>query len=123
MNMDFGKLRYHIATRKKVKEGQIGEIVSTKSLRLTLIDMNDEDTLSAQGLSELRKKRIVRLTEEAQKQGMLLSYEDLNALLLSSVSTLKRDVSLLEKHGCVVHLKGRRKVLRGQKVAEGEKVR
>ncbi|MFA4827690.1 MAG: DUF1670 domain-containing protein [Thermodesulfovibrionales bacterium] len=106
--MDIGKLRYHIATRKKVKEGQIGGIVSIKSLMLTLVDMSDEDILSAQGLSELRKKRIVRLTEEAQKQGMLLSYEDLNALLLSSVSTLKRDVNSLERQGCFVHLKGRR---------------
>ena len=103
--MGIGKLRYHVATKKRAYSV---ERIACKTLMLTLIDMNDEDILSAQGLSELRKKRIVRLTEEAQKQGMLLSYEDLNALLLSSVSTLKRDVSLLEKHGCVVHLKGRR---------------
>lgn len=106
INMDFGKLRYHIAMKKKACSDQR---IACKALMLTLIDMSDEDVLSAQGLSELRKKRLVRLTEEAWKQGMLLSYEDLNALLLSSVSTLKRDVSILEKHGCVVHLKGRRK--------------
>lgn len=106
INMDFGKLRYHIAMKENACSV---ERIACKTLMLTLIDMSDEDILSSQGLSELRKKRIVRLTEEARKQGMLLSYEDLNALLLSSVSTLKRDISILEKHGCVVHLKGRRK--------------
>ena len=105
MNMDIGKLRYHIAIKPKA---EVKDVSSAKTLMLTLVGMNDEDILSSQGLSELRKKRIVRLTEEAQKQGMLLSYEDLNALLLSSVSTLKRDVNSLERQGCFVHLKGRR---------------
>jgi len=112
INMDFGKLRYYIAAKNKVKAKVEAEAkdFSAKTLMLTLIDMSDEDILRSQGLSELRKKRIVRLTEEARKQGMLLSYEDLNALLLSSVSTLKRDVNSLERQGCAVHLKGRRKV-------------
>ena len=96
--MDLGKLKYYIAARKQ----------EYRTLMLTLVDAADEDTLSSQGLSELRKKRIVRLTEEAQKQGMLLTYEDLNALLLSSVSTLKRDVSILEKSGYSVPLRRRR---------------
>ena len=98
--MDLGKLKYYIAARKQ----------EYRTLMLTLVDAADEDTLSSQGLSELRKKRIVRLTEEAQKQGMLLTYEDLNALLLSSVSTLKRDVSILEKSGYSVPLRRRRNV-------------
>ena len=105
MDMDFGKLRYHIAMKKNACSEQR---IACKALMLTLIDMSDEDILSAHGLSELRKKRLVRLTEEAWKQGMLLSYEDLNALLLSSVSTLKRDVNSLERQGCFVPLKGRR---------------
>ena len=96
--MDLGKLKYYIAARKQ----------EYKTLMLTLVDSCDEDILSSQGLSELRKKRIVRLTEEAQKQGMLLTYEDLNALLLSSVSTLKRDVNSLKREGYVVSLRRRR---------------
>ena len=96
--MDLGKLKYYIAARKQ----------EYRTLMLTLVDAADEDTLSSQGLSELRKKRIVRLTEEAQKQGMLLTYEDLNALLLSSVSTLKRDINSLKREGYVVSLRRRR---------------
>ncbi|MDD5435160.1 MAG: DUF1670 domain-containing protein [Nitrospira sp.] len=101
--MDFGKLKYHVV----IKSGNEGLVA--KTLRLTLIDSRDEAVLSSQGLSELRKKRIMRLTTEAQEQGLLLSYEDLNALLLSSVSTLKRDINILEKKGYSIPLKGRRK--------------
>lgn len=103
INMDFGKLKYHIVIRGRDK------IFTEKTLRLTLIDGQDEDVLSSEGLSELRKKRIIRLTEEAQRQGYLLSYGDLNALLLSSTSTLKRDISILEKEGHSIPLKGKRK--------------
>ncbi len=104
--MDFGKLKYHIAVKNKAYSGQR---VAYKTLSLTLVDSSDEDVLNSQGLSELRKKRIIRLTHEAREQGLLLSYGDLNTLLFSSVSTLKRDVSSLERQGCVVPLKGRRK--------------
>jgi len=112
MKMDFGKVKYHIAVRTKTKikaEGKVKDFTA-KSLRLTLIGRNDEYILSSGGLSELRKKRIMRLTREAHKQGVPLGYEDLNALLLSSVSTLKRDINILEKQGYVIPLKGRRKV-------------
>lgn len=101
--MDFGKLKYHVARNAMPQDNFM------KTLMLTFIDNNDEDVLSSQGLSELRKKRIVRLTSEAQSQGILLSYDDLNALLLSSVSTIKRDVSSLEKQGYSIPLKGRRR--------------
>lgn len=113
--MAFGRLKYHIAVKTKaevkakVKTKDLRPAEAGKTLRLTLIGMKDEDILRAYGLSELRKKRVLRLTHEAQRQGRLLSYEDLNALLLSSISTLKRDVSLLEKQGCAIHLKGRRR--------------
>lgn len=104
--MDLGKLKYYIAAKNKVKV-EAEDVSAAKTLMLTLIDMSDEDILSSQGLSELRKKRIIRLTGEARKQGMLLSYEDLNALLLSSVSTLKRDVNSLKREGYVVPLRRR----------------
>ncbi|MBI4689367.1 MAG: DUF1670 domain-containing protein [Nitrospirae bacterium] len=101
--MDFGNLKYHVTVRAMVKDYNV------KPLMLTLIDVDDEDILTSQGISELRKKRIIRLTHEAYKQGMPLGYEDLNALLLSSISTLKRDVNILERHGYSIPLKGRRK--------------
>lgn len=119
INMALGRLKYHIAVKTKAKNEadnkkvfRVQHLLKTeagKTLRLTLVGRKDEDILSAQGLSGLRKKRIVRLTREAQKQGMPLSYEDLSALLLSSISTLKRDINILERHGYVIPLKGRRR--------------
>ncbi|MCX7793698.1 MAG: DUF1670 domain-containing protein [Thermodesulfovibrionales bacterium] len=95
--MDFGKIEYF------VKNGSFSRIL------LTLIGQSDEDVLKKEGLRKLRLRRILRLTHEAKEQGLLLSYEDLSALLLCSVSTLKRDIAYLERQGKEVPLKGRRK--------------
>lgn len=75
------------------------------SLQLTVCA---EDDFKYTSLSEVRRKRIIRLLSEAKEQGHLLSYKDLNLILLSSVSTLKRDISILEKNGYSVPLRGRR---------------
>jgi hypothetical protein len=40
---------------------------------------------------------------------VLLGYEDLSLLLLTSLATLKRDISCLEAKGLEVLLRGRRK--------------
>lgn len=60
--------------------------------------------MSAQGLAALRRERMMRLCQEAQAQGALLGYEDLVQLLLSSLSTLKRDLRLLRNQGQSVPL-------------------
>ncbi len=98
--MEFGRIEYF------KKNG------SNKRIILTLIGQSDEDVLKREGLKGLRLRRIIRLTHEAKEQGVLLSYEDLSALLLTSVSTLKRDIAYLERHGKQIPLKGRRKRLR-----------
>ncbi|MFA4827689.1 MAG: DUF1670 domain-containing protein [Thermodesulfovibrionales bacterium] len=72
------------------------------SLQLTVCD---EDDLNHVSLSELRRKRIIRLLKEAKEQGYLLSYKDLNLILLSSLATLKRDISYLRKQGIEVFIK------------------
>lgn len=95
--MEFGRIEYF------KKNG------SNKRIILTLIGQSDEDVLKREGLKGLRLRRIIRLTHEAQDQGVLLSYEDLSALLLTSISTLKRDVAYLERQGKKIPLKGRRK--------------
>ncbi len=98
--MEFGKLEYFVNGR-----GNGG----TNRIRLTLVGQGDEDILRVEGIAGLRRRRIVRLTEEANKQGVLLGYEDLAGLLLVSMATLKRDVSSLESEGYKVLLRGRRK--------------
>jgi hypothetical protein len=97
--MDFGKIAYTLTD---------GNGDGPRTLRLTLIGQGDEDTLGKEGLAGLRRKRIVRLTNEARLQGALLSYEDLSVLLFTSLATLKRDVKQLDSEGDPVPLKGRR---------------
>ncbi|KAF0146387.1 MAG: hypothetical protein FD156_55 [Nitrospirae bacterium] len=72
------------------------------SLELTVCD---EDDLKYTSLSELRRKRIMRLLREAKEQGCLLGYKDLNLILLSSLATLKRDISYLKKQGIEIFIK------------------
>jgi len=72
------------------------------SLRLTVC--NEED-LRHGSLSEVRRKRIMRLLQEAKEQGCLLSYNDLKLILLSSIATLKRDISYLKNQGVEVLIK------------------
>lgn len=73
-----------------------------KRVLLSLVSEDDGDTLAKQGLSSLRQARILRLCREAYEQGALLAYEDLTQLLLTSPSTLKRDLRLLKKEGLSV---------------------
>lgn len=101
--MDFGKVEYIAATSGN------GSYKPRKALRLTLVGQGDEETLRHEGLAALRRKRIIRLTQEAMEQGVMFTYEDLSGLLLTSLATLKRDVHCLEKQGETVILKGRRK--------------
>ena len=63
-----------------------------KSLNLTYCCQHDLDVLHKSGLAALRKQRALRLMEEAMRQGTRLSYRDLSLILLTSRSTLKRDM-------------------------------
>ncbi|MDA8104003.1 MAG: DUF1670 domain-containing protein [Nitrospiraceae bacterium] len=63
-----------------------------KSLKLTYCCDNDIEVLNRSGLAELRRHRMLRLMEEAEKQGARLTYRDLSLILLTSRSTLKRDM-------------------------------
>ena len=100
--MEFGKIEYKCAVLNNGSR-------SVRKLKLTLIGLEDKDLFLKKGVRALRLNRIMRLTREAEQQGCLLSYEDLSALLLTSLATLKRDVSFLDKCGYFVNLKGRRK--------------
>lgn len=99
--MDFGKVRYAFLEHPNGN--------GLKRLHLTLIGQGDAEALKEQGIAGLRRKRILRLASEAQRQGCLLGYEDLSSLLLTSLATLKRDVNSLEKSGHSIPLRGRRK--------------
>jgi len=65
-----------------------------RSLKLTVCCEKDAAILNSGGLAELRRQRMMRLIDEARNQGARLSYRDLALILLTSKSTLKRDVKL-----------------------------
>lgn len=100
--MNFGKVEYILFEARNPDGGE------ARKLRLTLVGQGDEVALREGGLAGLRRRRIVRLTHEAHRQGSLLSYEDLSGLLLTSLATLKRDVRHLETQGDFVLIKGRK---------------
>jgi len=110
--MEFGKIEYICVTQKQGRQ-------TVTPLNLTLIGHADEDVFVKKGVRELRHVRIVRLTQEAETQGCLLGYDDLSALLLTSVATLKRDICYLESHNRTVHLRGRRKKRSAKETASG----
>ena len=97
--MELGKLEYYVNGRSN-GDGKV---------KLTLVGQCDEEVLREEGIAGLRRRRILRLAEEARQQGVLLSYEDLADLLLVSMATLKRDVVSIERNGFNVSLKGRRR--------------
>lgn len=73
-----------------------------RELRLTIC--HEEDSKNG-SLSDIRRGRIIRLLREAKEQGYLLSYRDLNLILLSSPATLKRDINYLKKQGREIFIK------------------
>ena len=73
-----------------------------KRVLLNIIAEEDDEILVDQGLASLRQARILRLCRQAHEQGALLAYEDLTNLLLTSLSTIKRDLRLLRKQGLSV---------------------
>lgn len=84
------------------------------SVQLTLFSEEDQGNWSnpragAKGKSiDLRRRRLIRLTEEAYDQGGLLSQEDLAQLLMTDTRTLRRDIRELRKaeHPVVVRTRG-----------------
>lgn len=77
--------------------------------RLTLLgaddfkDLNNEDSGR---LVAVRRRRMLRLCDQALDQGGVLSQEDLSVLLMSDVKTVRRDIAALKKTGIVVPTRG-----------------
>lgn len=92
--------------RRFMKGRLIYKVEDGHSLReLMLTVCHEEDFIKYSNLSEVRRRRIIRLLHEAKEQGCLLSYKDLHLILLSSLATLKRDISYLRKHGVEIFIK------------------
>ena len=99
-----GQLTY-LAVSKASPAGQKLTECPRVAVQLTLHSPDDLSALGT-GVAALRQQRLLRLTEEAEAQGGLLSHEDLACLLCSSLATIKRDVHELRKQDLRVPTRG-----------------
>jgi len=80
---------------------------------LSLFDAQDDrDLVSCEHKDrsiEIRRRRLVRIADEAREQGGLLSQEDVAQLLMSDVRTIRRDVAALKREGIIVATRGQQK--------------
>ena len=99
-----GQLTY-LAVSQECPAGQKLSECQRVAVKLTLHSPDDLLALST-GVAKLRQQRLLRLTEEVEAQGGLLSHEDLACLLCSSLATIKRDVHALRKQDLRVPTRG-----------------
>lgn len=80
---------------------------------LTIFDERDKGDFSAENNKdrsiELRRRRLVRISEEAKEQGGYLTQEDLSELLMCDIRTIRRDVKNLKTIGIVLPTRGQQK--------------
>ena len=77
---------------------------------LTHIDIEaDSEVLHRHGAQAKRHTQILRMTDEARKQGALLTQEDLAMLLDCDVRTIRRDIKALKEQRYVVATRGQQK--------------
>jgi biotin operon repressor len=89
------------------RAGKTIEKMEKKKIRLTIDNgIEDIEIQKEYGRIELRRKKIIRLTEEALEQQTVLSQEDLLKILQVSIRTIKRDISAIRKEGIEVISRG-----------------
>lgn len=74
-----------------------------KSIKLTFLEELDRIQM---GTGDQRRRRLLRILEEARSQNARLSYADLAMIMLVSKATIKRDVSRLRMRGIDVPVGG-----------------
>ena len=85
---------------------------SMTTVLLTLVDAEDRRGLPSKGKQAAlhrRRRKLMRITEEAREQGGLLTQEDLASVLDTDVRTIRRDVQALRDDGIVVATRGQQK--------------
>lgn len=80
--------------------------LSLVSVTLTISEPGDAAILKSQGISGLRKHKLLRFATEAYDQGGLLIQEDLALLLTTSTRTIQRDMREMREQGIDVPTRG-----------------
>ena len=107
-----GQVRYQCISNtegpgKPLKDCQMVTVV------LTLFDKTDKGDFSCNltrtRATELRRRRLVRIAEEAKEQRGFVTQEDLAELLMCDVRTIRRDTLELKNLGIVIPTRGQQK--------------
>ena len=89
------------------RAGKTIEKMEKKRIRLTTDNgIEDLEIRQEYGRIELRRKKIIRITEEALEQRAVLSQEDISKVLQISIRTVKRDIAYIRKEGIEVITRG-----------------
>lgn len=85
----------------------------TVPVTLTLFDDRDKGDFSSINNKdrslELRRRRLVRISEEAKEQYGYLTQEDLSELLMCDTRTIRRDIATLKQIGIILPTRGQQK--------------
>ena len=103
-----GQLKYS-CVKASEPAGKPLEKCEMVTVRLTLFDREDRMELphdAKRRSTDMRRRRLLRICDEAREQGGLLSQEDLGELLFCDVRTVRRDIAELKKEGVVVPTRG-----------------
>jgi hypothetical protein len=104
--LDLGQIKLLVAAGHE-PPGKSLEECQKVTVLLTLDAPEDWTLRAREGVTALRRSRILRLTSEALDQGGLLSYEDLAYRLLNcGLRTIVRDVGALRRRGLEVPSRG-----------------
>ncbi len=103
-----GQLKYS-CVKSSEPAGKPLEQCGMVTVRLTLFDREDRRELPPDACgrcTDMRRRRLLRICDEAREQGGLLSQEDLGELLMCDTRTVRRDIAELKKEGVVVPTRG-----------------
>lgn len=103
-----GQLKYS-CVKMSEPAGKPLEQCGMVTVRLTLFDAEDRRELPAEACQrsrDMRRRRLLRICDEARDQGGLLSQEDLGEILMCDARTVRRDIADLRKSGIVVPTRG-----------------
>jgi hypothetical protein len=105
--LELGRIRMLVVAAHEPAGKALDECQKTSVLLTLDAGKADFEVRANQGVTGLRRTRILRLCCEAREQGGLLSYEDLAYRLLNcGVRTIVRDVERLRREGLIVPTRG-----------------
>jgi hypothetical protein len=108
---NYGNLRgdsqviYHAVSAQE-PPGKSIDSLRIVPIALTISHPDDASILKEQGVTGLRKYKLLRFANEAYGQGGLLIQEDLALLLTTSVRTIQRDMREMRQQGIIVPTRG-----------------